>query len=974
MTDAGAQAPAVDPSAVIAVLVADLQPDPAARLEPFLMLLDLCPRSRGVSFIVLADDPTLRDLITAGVRWRRSDFAVVPLDWSQPGAGPVPLRPRTVYLASTATGARITRNEIGPGTTTGAARQANELLESLAEQFGPCAGAFVLGGVAWDEATERLDRRGGIVARVTGGPEGARQAVAALLASLGRCQPGRVAHPEARSHDAEMPGTATDLRRILRGLDQSLVMLGPDCTISMFTPAATQHFDLMARDIGRPLAHFAGRIVDPKLAEDLDEARRSGLPVARDVRAVSGHWFSRRIDPLVEPDGSCAGLILTHRDVSERRRVAGALALAERRAREAETEVRRVFGLFGNDLAVAIQTALISLDLMVGESAAADRARLRDGAEEVLGMLARSVESILAVQRIDAGVLRPDPVAVSAQAVLGAVCAELRGQAELRGIALRLMPTRARIVGDPVLLGHLLRHLVQGALELHPGGRIVVGCRPQGARVRIVVAAQADAGADPAAVAQGGGGQSAAWIVRRLGASLGLAAHVDPDGSMRWIEAPRADAAALDESPAVDATAGMAAAEAGATPSAQGAAARIVGARVLVIEPDAPLRKGFKKLLRTQGCEAIGADGLESARRLMRTDVGPVDLVMSALPPDAATTLAAFLDGLRPRATGQGVPVLIGRPGAAEGVAPLAAGRKVVTLTRPAPARTIAALVQEILHDDDDPPLAEASAGAARTLATADPPEADSLRITAAPVIAIIAEDAAFRTLLGADLAAAGCGVVGHDGGEAFLADPDRAACDAVVIDCMSADHDGAEALGILTEGENTVPVLLLTGQTRIEGVVAAIRAGACDVIVKPATAAEIVARVRGCIAEKCAADRQSAGRDGAGFAPRDGRRLDGGAERPVAARLRSDLPLTDRQRAVLEAVLEGHPSKVIAHRLGISQRTVESHRSAIMRAYGARSLTDLVWRVLAPATDTEAGEAAAAFRSGSAPGAPPHS
>jgi DNA-binding NarL/FixJ family response regulator len=64
----------------------------------------------------------------------------------------------------------------------------------------------------------------------------------------------------------------------------------------------------------------------------------------------------------------------------------------------------------------------------------------------------------------------------------------------------------------------------------------------------------------------------------------------------------------------------------------------------------------------------------------------------------------------------------------------------------------------------------------------------------------------------------------------------------------------------------------------------------------------------------------------------------------------------------------------VIAHRLGISQRTVESHRAAIMRAYGARSLTDLVWRVLAPATDTEAGEAAAAFRSGSAPGAPPHS
>ena len=37
-----------------------------------------------------------------------------------------------------------------------------------------------------------------------------------------------------------------------------------------------------------------------------------------------------------------------------------------------------------------------------------------------------------------------------------------------------------------------------------------------------------------------------------------------------------------------------------------------------------------------------------------------------------------------------------------------------------------------------------------------------------------------------------------------------------------------------------------------------------------------------------------------------------------------------------------------VAHRLGISQRTVESHRAAIMRAFGARSLPDLVRRVLA--------------------------
>jgi two-component system CheB/CheR fusion protein len=44
---------------------------------------------------------------------------------------------------------------------------------------------------------------------------------------------------------------------------------------------------------------------------------------------------------------------------------------------------------------------------------------------------------------------------------------------------------------------------------------------------------------------------------------------------------------------------------------------------------------------------------------------------------------------------------------------------------------------------------------------------------------------------------------------------------------------------------------------------------------------------------------------------------------------------LTPRQRQVMEMVLAGHPSKNIAADLGISQRTVENHRAAIMTKTG---------------------------------------
>ncbi|KJV08630.1 hypothetical protein VZ95_16560 [Elstera litoralis] len=52
---------------------------------------------------------------------------------------------------------------------------------------------------------------------------------------------------------------------------------------------------------------------------------------------------------------------------------------------------------------------------------------------------------------------------------------------------------------------------------------------------------------------------------------------------------------------------------------------------------------------------------------------------------------------------------------------------------------------------------------------------------------------------------------------------------------------------------------------------------------------------------------------------------------------------LTARQRQVMTLVLAGHPSKNIARDIGISQRTVENHRAAIMRKTGATSIPALV-------------------------------
>jgi DNA-binding NarL/FixJ family response regulator len=52
---------------------------------------------------------------------------------------------------------------------------------------------------------------------------------------------------------------------------------------------------------------------------------------------------------------------------------------------------------------------------------------------------------------------------------------------------------------------------------------------------------------------------------------------------------------------------------------------------------------------------------------------------------------------------------------------------------------------------------------------------------------------------------------------------------------------------------------------------------------------------------------------------------------------------LTDRQREVLRLVAEGYSTKKIAARLGLSVKTVEAHRGAIMNRLGIRDLAGLV-------------------------------
>ena len=61
---------------------------------------------------------------------------------------------------------------------------------------------------------------------------------------------------------------------------------------------------------------------------------------------------------------------------------------------------------------------------------------------------------------------------------------------------------------------------------------------------------------------------------------------------------------------------------------------------------------------------------------------------------------------------------------------------------------------------------------------------------------------------------------------------------------------------------------------------------------------------------------------------------------------------LSERERQVLDGVVEGQPNKVIAFNLGISPRTVEGYRATLMAKMQAKNLAELI-RMITDARST---------------------
>jgi len=468
----------------------------------------------------------------------------------------------------------------------------------------------------------------------------------------------------------------------------------------------------------------------------------------------------------------------------------------------------------------------------------------------------------------------------------------------------------------------MIRNLLSNAVKYTNSGKILLGCRRRGDKVRIevwdtgigipeeeleAIFAEFHQLDNPARERSKGLGLGLA-IVERLAELLGHAVDVRSrpgKGSVFAVEVPLGEDASqwrprLDRSEVKE-------------------SAHQSGA-ILVVEDDPSVREMLALLLEAEGHRTMTTEDGKTALQLAARGAIRPDLVVDHNLPQGLNGLQVVA-GLR-ETLGHEIPaVILTGDISTETLREIAEGGH-LHLNKPVKAKELTSLIQRCLAELRRPASIQQPAEVA-----GNGPQAQT--------IFVVDDDSAVREAMRDLLREDGRTVEIYTSSEAFLEAyrPGREGC--LLIDARMPGMSGLDLLQRLKNEGTRLPAIMITGQGDVPMAVEAMKAGAADFIEKPVRRDELFASIDRALEQIRDSAKVSVQREAA------------------VTRLAG---LTARQRQIMGLVLAGHPSKNIAADLGISQRTVENHRAAVMKKTGSHSLSALIRLALAadPGTGSE--------------------
>jgi two-component system CheB/CheR fusion protein len=670
----------------------------------------------------------------------------------------------------------------------------------------------------------------------------------------------------------------------------------PDATVGRKLREISAHLDMpQFRGFVASFSALGAAQPSAELTIELPTLGRAFVMTARLVRDV----------PSAAPN-----FLLTIDDVTEAKRTDDNLEAAKAQAERANTGKSRFLAAASHDLRQPLQTISLLQGILLKKVKDEASQKLLLRLDETVTTMSSMLDKLLDINQLEAGIVKAKITNFSISNLLDDLQAEFTYLAREKGLDWRVVKSSLVVESDPRLLEQLLRNLISNAIKYTPTGKVVLGCRRRGDKVRIEVL---DTGIgipadeverifeefhqldNPARESSRGLGLGLS-IVQRLAELLEHSIDVrsvPQCGSAFGIEVPAGRRAALSGTIRL---------------SKQPSDGAPMSAAILVVEDDPAVREMIKLLLEADGHRVeVAADGADALRIAEKYATPPDLLIADYNLPGGLTGLDAISHVHARLRTKTPAIVLTGDISTETLLA--IARHGYVHLYKPVKANQLTGLIQKLIAR---PGIAAPDRGEA--LMSVHVP------LQSAGTIFVVDDDVAVREAMRDLLQEHGYAVEAFASGEAFLQAGRTQGC--LLVDARMPGMSGLELMQRLAAMGCRLPTIMITGNGDVAMAVGAMKAGARDFIEKPIGHVELLASIAGALA-------------------RGGQVLELSGQRELAASIVASL--TGRQRQIMDLVLAGHPSKNIAADLGISQRTVDNHRAAIMKKTGSKSIPALI-------------------------------
>ena len=193
--------------------------------------------------------------------------------------------------------------------------------------------------------------------------------------------------------------------------------------------------------------------------------------------------------------------------------------------------------------------------------------------------------------------------------------------------------------------------------------------------------------------------------------------------------------------------------------------------------------------------------------------------------------------------------------------------------------------------------------------------------IKAKCLIRTVDDDPAMREALEFMLTAEGWRVKTYENGRSFLMDDTPSTPGCAILDVRMPGMSGLELQQEMNVRGYALPIIFLTGNGDIDMAVGAMRDGAVDFVQKPVRQERLLTAIARAVTRSVS---------------------ETGAVEPEGAIRAKVQELTEREREIAELIGKKLTNRQISERTGITVRTVEVHRAAIIRKLGVRTPDDI--------------------------------